>query len=612
MNLIDKYFKQNKNIKIVGILLGVSVGIFLLTFILWELLFSRYYIFSKQEDSFKEAVEKYYEYRKEFLPKKGEIREITLEKLFLEERISELTVPKSKEVCDTDSWVRVYHNENGEYEYYTYLKCGHYESNIDHEGPQITLNGDSETIINYGQAYKELGIKSVVDNTDGEMDITKVEIDSSKVDINKVGSYKVTYKIRDSFNNQTKVTRTVIVAKNLTEIVKEQTDESNYYKGKTPNNYVQFSGMLWRIINVNSDGTVKLITEQLASNLRYTEDTYKDSNVDTWLNNVFLPAITSDKYLVETEYCVGNITSLQDTTNSCSEKIKSKVGLLSIDEFNKTINGNWSSTNYENYYYYLLGNKVNNQIVIAESYGTVRNLDNTELPPIKPVITIKANMYISSGDGTETSPYKLSDYSYAKEHDKINTRIVGEYFNYSDTIFRITGIDKNNNVKAVMAEPLINHTTDQPVLLSIEGLQNYKFDINDENNPGYALNNNYIDYVNENNIISANYKVFVNDSSKKYNQFENTKVKAKLMLISTTDLFSGINTLNNNGKGVQLFADHTTRNDTVIMMNTLNGMVLELYSEVYTYYSARALANINGNLKIKSGKGTVYEPYILK
>lgn len=612
MNIIERYFKKNSNIKKVFVLVAVALGIFLITFILWGLLFSKYYIFSKQEEKFLEAVKSYYSYKENLLPKKGEIREITLEKMFLENRLESLYIPKTTTLCDTNSWVRVYHNENDEYIYYVYLKCGKYESNIDHTGPVITLNGDSEIIINHGQAYQELGVKSVVDNVDGKIDPSKVEIDSSKVDTSKTGSYKVTYKVRDKLNNQTKITRTVIVARNLTEVVKQETDDSNYYKGQVDSNYVQFSGMLWRIINVNSDGSVKLISEDITNNLRYTEDKYKDSSIDKWLNKVFLPSITSSSYLVESDYCVGNINSIEDISNACSEKITSKVGLLSIDEYNKTLVDGISSISYKNNVNFLLSNKSNSSITVTNQYRSISSLDTSDIPPIKPVISIKNNVYITSGNGTKDYPYKLEDYKYGNEHDKVNTRIVGEYIMYSGIPFRILGIDQNNNVNVIMAEPFMNNTTNSALEVSLLGIEHYKFNIVDDNNPGYVINNNFIDYIDDSSLIASNYNLITNVSGTAYDKFKTQSIKTKLMLVSTIDLFSGLNvSLTNNSKRIQLFSD-ITDNDTVIMLNVVDGMSYELPTIAYNNYSVRVKTVLDGNLKIKSGKGTVNNPYILK
>ena len=60
--------------------------------------------------------------------------------------------------------------------YYTYLKCGIISSNVDHKGPEITLNGDDEVNINLGSKYDEEGVKSVVDNTDGKIDVYKRQV----------------------------------------------------------------------------------------------------------------------------------------------------------------------------------------------------------------------------------------------------------------------------------------------------------------------------------------------------------------------------------------------------------------------------------------------------
>ena len=613
MNIIERYFTKNKYIKKVGILIVLSLAIFLLTYVLWELLFSKYYIFKQQENMFLDAVKKYYSYKENLLPEKGEIREIKLEKLFLENRIEALNVPKTNTLCDTDSWVRVYHNENGEYVYYTYLKCGKYESSIDHIGPVITLNGESEIIINHGQPYKELGVKSVSDNIDGKIDLSKVEIDSSKVDINKTGTYKVVYKVRDSLNNQTKVTRNVIVAKNLTEVVKTETDDSNYYKGQVDDNYVQFSGMLFRIINVNTDGSVKLISEDITNYLRYTDDKYKDSNIDKWLNSVFLPSITSSNYLVQSDYCVGSIASTQDTTNSCSEKITSKVGLLSIDEYNKTLANGISSINHNNNTYSVLANKTNNETLVVNEYKQVVTINNILLPPIKPVITVKANIYITSGDGSKTNPYKLEDYTYGKEHDKINTRIVGEYFNYSGVTFRIIGKDSKNNVKAIMTEPLMNNTTNVPLMVSLYGINNYKYNNADTNNPGYIINNNYIDYINEKSLLSGDYKIITNEMNVSYDKFKSTKTTTKLMLASTLDLFSGLNiSFENNSRKIQLFSDVSPTENSIFMLNVIDGMGFEVPKSSYDNYAFRLVTILNGNLTLASGRGTHNSPYILK
>ena len=119
----------------------------------------------------------------------------------------------------------------------------------------------------------------------------------------------------------------------LNNTVRGSVSADSYYKGNS-NNYVLFSGMLWRVVKVNEDGTVKIILNEPVSNLRINYTTYKDSNVDTWLNEVFYKALHNpDDYLVKSDYCVGTINSINDENGYCDEKITSKIGLLDVNEY---------------------------------------------------------------------------------------------------------------------------------------------------------------------------------------------------------------------------------------------------------------------------------------
>lgn len=612
MKKVKAWFLSNKYLKAVGILIAISLFLFLLGYLLWVFWLSKIEIFKQEEQTFLDAVKRYYEYRQELLPAKGESREISLEKMFLEDRVEALYVPKTKTLCDTSSWVRVVQTEEGEYQYYTYLKCGKYESDIDHEGPKIELNGEENMIISQNTTFEDPGVKKVTDNVDGEIDISKVTVDTSKVDTSKVGVYEVTYKAKDSTYNQTKVTRTVTVARNFSETVASETDESNYYKGQVADNYVQFSGMLWRIINVDENGNVKLISEDVVSNLRYDSAGYKDSNVETWLNNVFYNSLTNpDKYLVDTTYCIGAVNSVDDINNSCSETITAKVGLPSLDEYYKTVENGYSAMNYQNNYAYLLGNKLNGEALVVYNMK-IHDLGLLNIPPVKPVVTIKNGLYIYEGDGTKEKPYKLNDYQYGEEHETIKNRLVGEYISYSGQLFRIIGQEKDGSVKVIGANPLLNISTDNVLLVSVAGIPNYQYNLTDENNPGYIINEEYIEYLDDSNIISYEYPIITNTRGVKYNELKTENVKAKLMLASTTDLFSSVSEGIYSSQRVQLFADRSEEENMVIMLNVLTGVSFELSSDNFSEFSVKVITHLNGNLKIRSGEGTINNPYLLQ
>lgn len=79
---------------------------------------------------------------------------------------------------------------------------------VDTKNPVITLNGDEKVTITKGDKYEEKGVK-VTDNYDTNLE-EGVEI-ISNLDTNKVGEYEITYKVKDSSNNEASIKRKVIV-----------------------------------------------------------------------------------------------------------------------------------------------------------------------------------------------------------------------------------------------------------------------------------------------------------------------------------------------------------------------------------------------------------------
>ena len=80
------------------------------------------------------------------------------------------------------------------------------KSSIDHEGPDIKLKGESTIEIEKGSTYNDQGIESIIDNTDGKMDTSKVTVDGS-VNTKKIGTYTIAYTAVDSFENKSTVKR---------------------------------------------------------------------------------------------------------------------------------------------------------------------------------------------------------------------------------------------------------------------------------------------------------------------------------------------------------------------------------------------------------------------
>ena len=599
----------NRNKKYI-ILFSIGLLFILVGILSWNLYFSKYKQFSDQEKIFLESAQRYYSFNQNFLPKVGETREVTYKFLSENEHVVALYIPNTDKLCDLEnSWVRVYKNDKNEYEYTTYLKCGKFESTVDHEGPVITLKGNEQIVVSLNSNYEEPGVEKITDNIDGNIDVNKVTIDSSNVNTSKVGTYKITYTIRDKAYNKTVITRKVIVAKNLTEVVKNDTDDSNYYRGSNTNNYLIFSGMLFRIVNVNDDGSVVLISDSAITYLRFNHDVYQNSNVDSWLNNIFYNNIYNKEYLVDKNYCVGTVSSINDISNSCSNELISKVGLLSINEYNSTILNGETFLNTGGGYF-ALGHKLGEDNYLAIPMDLKNGIESDILAPIRPVINLKSNLFISNGDGTASNPYKLYDYKYGKENDLLNTRIIGEYVEYSGLKFRILGLDKNNNVKVIMSDPLMIQPNNTRITLKVSG--NTKFNNKEKDNYGYILNNDYLDYIDTKYLVNMEYEIPINDSSLKYNEYKTEKVNGKILLSKTYELFSAIDNNYNNRTSNYMYIDQSTSNDNIFVSTGGNTLAYEMFKDNFGSYDIKGVMTLKGNIKIASGKGTVNNPYRLK
>ena len=138
---------------------------------------------------------------------------------------------------------------------------------VDTEKPKITLKGKKVTLL-LNEKYEEPGYQ-VSDNYDKDL-TSQVEI-KNEVDITKVGTYKITYKVSDSSGNTCETTREVIVKKpnvvvntppkeQKVEVPKvvETTYNNTLKKNKFTSNAINLEGYLK---DVQTENKIKLIND---------------------------------------------------------------------------------------------------------------------------------------------------------------------------------------------------------------------------------------------------------------------------------------------------------------------------------------------------------------
>ena len=224
------------------------------------------------------------------------------------------------------------------------------------------------------------------------------------------------------------------------------TGTTYYYKGAVENNYVKFADKVFRIVRINEDGTIRLITQDsvIASQaFNSTWDTYDkmyytNSEIKTAVENWYKTNITdkgfdgkvaSGNYFCEqakvvysTNYTAGsaevktknNYTSSFDCTTDGNGKgvVSGKVGLITIDEilFAGGVIGDISNfylKNGESAYWMMSPAGFRNNYAYAWHVNGAGYTDSSYVnltTGVRPVINLSADTLVT-GSGTGSDPY---------------------------------------------------------------------------------------------------------------------------------------------------------------------------------------------------------------
>ena len=605
-----KGIDKNKIIKIVI----VVVVIIVLVLLLWFLYFYPNKVFRDNEKLLEEAGKRYYEINDTRLPnEEGRVISVSLNTLVKQKYLDGLYEAYGNKLCDlNESNVKAV-NKDGDYTYYTYLKCGKRESSVDHEGPVITLNGSKNMTVSRGDKFNDPGVKSVVDNVDGNMDKSSVSI-KGEVDTSKVGVYEITYTISDSLANKTEVTRKVSVEESLASTVKSNT-ENGYYVGNVDNNYIYFNNMLFRIVRVNDDNSVLIVSNDALANVDYTNDgRFTDSALDKWLNDYFYNLLepSYQDLIKSSSWCDDVISSDNITTTECSRQTdKRKVGILSLQDYNLSYDGVSSYLDKSNFSWYANLAEDNKAwaITSTDSYpNTIYSSESTNLLNVVPALNLKTSTTILEGDGTYTDPYVVVKRDTARRSSELNKRQVGEYVSYSGYLFRISNILDDGTTEVIM-DSVLKSNNRQIDIGYTNGNKQKVYNPNQEGNIGYKIKNDMTRYINTDLFVSKKISVPIYNKNITYQGKKDTK-KYKLLITipSTFDIFSAkSSTANDSGYWLR---DSSKQDNTKAVVRSLGTLT---YSNASDNLQAgvKVLAYFDKDVIIESGKGTYLDPYTL-
>ncbi len=603
--------KLSKKIKLI-IFLVIVMGI------VYFIVVSPMLQFSNGEKRLEKAAKRYFEVFHNELPTGERVKTVTLKELYHKSFIDkDIKIPYTNTTCSTEnSWVKVKRVDN-DYKYYVYLECGLLKSNIDHTGPTIKLNGDDEITINVGEEYKELGVKSVKDSVDGKLDIKDVVI-KGNVDVNKLGTYQITYTAFDKMSNKNTVTRKVTVVHELYHTIKKDLGDKTNYQGNPQNNFIKLSNMLFRIYGYDNDKNIILVSDEDIANVNYTK-------VDKWLEYYYskLNDFTK-KNIVEKKYC--NMSSLEnpyfELVDCSSYSSKKKITIPSVVDINKaedvdeeegtidvcfmetpTISWTATSQNDENAYAVRDVNWGEYDGLIYVPYSKTDNYG------VRPMFAIKGDLLISSGDGTVENPYDLGDTPKASNSSLIHDRFIGEYVVIKGTIYRIVDLLSDGTTKVVSVTTIGNPRSPFTTTVN-DGSEKMEYNPKDKNSVAHFINNKSADYIDTSLFVNHEIEVPIYKNKIIYGEeVEKKKYKVLLSAPEMYELFSAQPQRKYNGGSYWLLNSSKTKKITGYITDI--GVVYN--GEVPTYIDAgiRVVGYLKNNVIISSGKGTLEKPYKL-
>ena len=594
--------ENKKNEKLVKVVITIVV----IAVLIWFIIINPLLKFKSMEKEMLYAGERYFEINTSLLPTGNKIKKVSLETLYNKDFILEdLRAPYTNKYCDPEnSWVRVSKVDN-EYKYNVYLECGMFRSKTDHKGPEIKLKGNEEVIVYQGEKYKDAGIESVIDDTDGKMNVSQVKVDSSEVNTDKVGTYKVTYKISDSLENKTEKVRTVKVVQTLNNIIRKNAGKSKVYKGLQTNNYVMIDGITFKVVSENGDGSVKIVSMSDLGSVDY-------EGLDSWLNDYFYEKLSDNakEYIVKSKWCNEKVSNSKKYTK-CDEYGKKKyVGLLSVADYNNAIDSKGIS-NLENDTAIWTASPKNSKNAWVTSYYNMvegeraqyKEFSKDEIFNVKPALNIKKDATIVDGTGTMVDPFILKgNANKYKKGSKISSLKTGTYISYSGYTWRVIGKESDNTTKVIMTDPLNGPTGN---FYTVYDKKITAYNPSRKENLGYVITNKTSEYIKTDYFVSKNVTIKTYTDKVLYNKEKSEKTyKAKLVATSVFDLYGS-----NRSDGVTTWYRETSNNKNYVNSPTLGITSIKFDSEETN--GIKLTGYINENVVIKSGTGTIKDPITL-
>lgn len=242
-------------------------------------------------------------------------------------------------------------------------------------------------------------------------------------------------------NNELKKPTTVVgeeISSTNEGLIEDKDDDgaTYYFRGAVDNNYVSFANLIWRIVRINGDGTVRLVLNETIDTLSTynTEETsfketalydsletFYENNLSYYEKNIANSKFCSETSITDNKYNAYTriITNEIPTFNCLGTSFISRIGTLMVDEIV------YAGALYdeENTNYYLYNSEIENlwwtsslarkddssiyPFLVSPNGSLTESVASTLYRGVRPVINLSRNTKVS-GSGTLTDPYVVN------------------------------------------------------------------------------------------------------------------------------------------------------------------------------------------------------------
>ncbi len=409
--------------------------------------------------------------------------------------------------------------------------------------------------------------------------------------------------------------------------------EDTFITGNEPNNYIWYSGKLWRAVLVNNKAkTTKLVTEWNISAVPYNNgnSSFADSHIEKWLNDTSIDGFLGnlrdyENFIVKEAIwdttmdnsALGSIIRPNGTTT-----VTAAVGLLNMYEYQTTFKESTYNNSYLNnsLFWWTITPYDASQVLYISQNGAAIPYSVTHAYGIRPTINLKRNVKVVNGDGSKNNPYRLEeDNDINLNGTKLNTRYSGEYISFGNdenNLYRIVSHETEGLTKITSAKPLkdsgaykttsFGDTTTFSSSNTIGSFLN-----NDYLNPSTGfLTEEQVNMIDENTTwylgtVSSgqNYKLakYTDETS---STITSNTTTSKVGLLRLGELMAGqFDIISNNADYWPLTAYSNTSLRSIYSNGNVN------YNNTNIEYGIKPAFNLKQNVIITGGDGTLQNPF---